>query len=320
MTKVVAIVGATGRQGGSVLRTLHASRSYKLRALSRNPNSDTARSIALECPGVEWMQADLNDKASLHRAFTGMDVVFGMTSFLDPELVARIRAGDVDAEFDQGKNIVDAAIAEGVKLLVYSGLDSMERLSGGKYPGAIQFEGKYKTQKYLLDRASRIQGVVIYLATHMQNYIHPRFSRISSVDNQTIEFTFPYHPTAQLPLVDPTTDTGPVVQYILDHPDEFSGAPVEVCGGYYSVADMVNAYVQATGKPARYVQIPFEDVGPDDLVQMFKGISEFGHYDGKGDFVELYKKISHRFTTLAEFWKSSSWTGPVHNKLPPVDQ
>ncbi|KAJ2079440.1 hypothetical protein H4R24_003769 [Coemansia sp. RSA 988] len=310
MSKLVVVIGATGLQGGSVLKTLYASAKYKLRAISRNPDSCIAKNMSEAYPGVEWMTADMNDLLSLRKAFAGADIVFGMTNFFEQDILAKVAKGDMDAEFTQGKNIVDAAIAEGVESLIYSGLDSMKQLSDGKYTDVVHFEGKYKIEEYLLTKAHCIKGYVIYLGSYMQNYTNPNFTRISIDDMQTIEFAFPYSPTTLLPLVDPASDTGPVVEYILDHPSDCLGFPIEVSGGYYEAQEMAAAYSKVTGKPARYVQTSYESAGSEDFIQMFKGISEFGLFGGRSEFIDRNKKMDYKFVTPTQFWKSEMWAGP----------
>ncbi|KAJ2794901.1 hypothetical protein H4R20_006070 [Coemansia guatemalensis] len=144
----------------------------------------------------------------------------------------------------------------------------------------------------------------------MQNYTNPNFTRIAIDDMETVEFAFPYEPTTLLPLVDPASDTGPVVEYILDHPSECLGSPIEVSGGYYEAQEMAAAYSEATGKPARYVQTTYESAGSEDFVQMFKGISEFGLFGRRSGFIDRNKKMDYRFVTPVQFWKSNMWAGP----------
>ncbi|KAJ2486303.1 hypothetical protein IWW37_005661 [Coemansia sp. RSA 2050] len=308
MAKLVAIVGASGLQGGSVLKTLHATGKYRLRALTRDPDSKHVASQKAKYSGVEWVYADLDDTATLIKAFQGADIVFGMTQFFQKDIMERVEQGDKDAEFKQGKNIIDAAIAAGVDSIVLSSIDSMKQLSHGKYTGVFHFEGKHKVEEYLASRLDRIKGYYIYLGFYMENFVD--FSRISPEDNKTIEFTVPLKPTTKLPLVDTANDTGPVVAYILDHPEECLGTVVEVSGGYYEAQDMAKAFMEVTGRPSRYVQIPYEQVGSDELSQMFKGQDEFGYYGGRTDFIERNKEIKHTFTTPISFWKNRGWTGP----------
>ncbi|KAJ2724737.1 hypothetical protein GGI07_001790 [Coemansia sp. Benny D115] len=308
MTKTIAIVGATGLQGGSVVKALYGTGEYSIRALTRNPESASSKALKEKYPKIELVQTDIDNFDSLCKAFKGADVVFGMTQFFQKEIMAKIEAGDLDAEFNQGKAIVDAAIAEGVSSLIYSSLDSMKKNSNGKYPGVLHFEGKHRVQEYLLSKSDKIRGYIVYVGFYMENYID--FARISQADNSTIEFSFPLDATAQVPLVDTANDVGGVVKYVLDNPEECLGKVVEVSGGYYEAQEMVKAFIEVTGKSARYVQIPCEYLNSDELTQMFKGIQEFGLFGGRTDFIDRNKRIDHKFTTPVEFWKNRGWTGP----------
>ncbi|KAJ1946803.1 hypothetical protein EC988_005492, partial [Linderina pennispora] len=64
MSKLVVITGATGLQGGSVLKSLHETGGYKLRAITRNALSENVKSLQSKYPDVEWVSAELDDYAS----------------------------------------------------------------------------------------------------------------------------------------------------------------------------------------------------------------------------------------------------------------
>ncbi|KAJ1731002.1 hypothetical protein LPJ72_004175 [Coemansia sp. Benny D160-2] len=308
MTLTVAIIGATGLQGGSVLRALQATGGYKLVAVTRNTSSESAKEIKTKYPDVELVAADINDTASLEKAFKGADFVFGMTQFFQPEIADKVGSGNLDTEYIQGKNIIDAAIAVGVKNIVMSTLPSMKEISGGKYSKVLHFEGKHRVEEYLKSKADKIRGATIYLGFYMENYL--QFSQISSEDKATVEFTFPFPPTTEIPLAEAAKDTGGVVAYIIANFDDFVGKATEVSGGFYQAQEMVNAFTEATGKPARYVQIPHAYLNSEELEQMFKGVEEFGLFDKSAEFLETNKKMGYKHTTPAEFWKNCGWTGP----------
>ncbi|KAJ1895997.1 hypothetical protein LPJ81_004840, partial [Coemansia sp. IMI 209127] len=249
MTQTVAIIGATGLQGGSVLRSLHSAGKYNITAVTRNTSSASATEIKSKYPDVKLIKADLDDVESLTKAFKNTDLVFGMTLFDQPDIMNRIAAGDVDVEFNHGKNIADAAIASGVKDIIFSTLYSMSELSNGECLDAIQFDGKYKIEKYIKSKATEIRGAFIHVGYYMENYVS--LSRISPEDNRTVEFAIPAKPTTKLPLVDIAKDTGGVVSHMLDNFDDFVGKTMPVCSGFYEAQDMVNAFTEVTGKPAR---------------------------------------------------------------------
>ncbi|KAJ2826717.1 hypothetical protein IWW50_002230, partial [Coemansia erecta] len=256
MTKLIAIVGATGLQGGSVLKTLYASGKYKIRALTRSKNSDKATALVEKYPDIELTEADLDNVESLRQAFSGADIVFGVTDV--KSVFPRVLGGEIDAEFTQGKNIVDAAIDAGVSTIVYSSLDSASKVSGGKYTKVHHFDMKHRTEEYLRSKSDKVDSFFIHLGCYMNNFLDR--ACISPEDTQTIEFHFPVEPATLIPLVDPINDTGPVVEYVLDHPNECQGVIYDVSGGLYEAQEVAKAFTEVTGKSARYVQTPLESV------------------------------------------------------------
>lgn len=95
--KTVLVAGATGKQGGSVVRAL-IKKGYKIKALTRNPSSESAK--RLHNSGIEIAAGDMVQKNSLANALRGVDIVFAMTTPFQ---------SDHDSEVAQGINIVDAA-------------------------------------------------------------------------------------------------------------------------------------------------------------------------------------------------------------------
>src|SRR5713226_7541080 len=107
--RLVLVTGATGRQGGGVVSHL-LPKGWSLRALTReSPSHPAAQQLASR--GIEVVQGDLEDPASLERAARG---VYGIYSVQDYWAVGAKR------EVQQGKNIADAAMKAGVEHFVYS--------------------------------------------------------------------------------------------------------------------------------------------------------------------------------------------------------
>ena len=78
--KIVAVLGATGAQGGSIVRSLLTDPQFAVRAITRNPESDAAK--ALVNLGAQVVKADINNKDELLAAFKGAYAVFAVTKFL----------------------------------------------------------------------------------------------------------------------------------------------------------------------------------------------------------------------------------------------
>src|ERR1700741_4799291 len=134
--KLIAVIGATGQQGGGVLRALQASGQFKVRALTRNP--DKHRDLA-----EEVVEADLNRPETLTAALEGAHGVFLVTNF-------REKGAD---ELKQATAAVRAAKDTGVKHFIWSTLPNVEAISGGKFH-VPHFTGKAK-----IDRIVKAAGV-----------------------------------------------------------------------------------------------------------------------------------------------------------------
>src|SRR4029079_4124774 len=129
--KVVLITGATGKQGGATLRHLAKQGGFKLRAMTRKPDSDAAK--ALGALGAEGVAADLNDAASLERAVAGAWGVFAVQNTWE--------AG-VEREEEQGKRIAEIARRQGVQHYVYSSVASAHRNTGIPH-----FDNKWRVEE-----------------------------------------------------------------------------------------------------------------------------------------------------------------------------
>jgi uncharacterized protein YbjT (DUF2867 family) len=119
--KVITVIGATGAQGGGLARAILADPGgeFAVRAVTRKPDGDAARALA--AAGAEVVQADLDDIASLRRAFDGAYGAYCVTNYW--ELLSP------DREIAQAKNLADATRASGVTHILWSTLeDTRERV------------------------------------------------------------------------------------------------------------------------------------------------------------------------------------------------
>ncbi len=90
--KIIAVVGATGEQGGGLVRAITSDPNgeFAARALTRNPDSDAAKALA--ALGAEVVAADIDDEASIERAFDGAYGAYCVTFFWE-HMTPRDRAG-----------------------------------------------------------------------------------------------------------------------------------------------------------------------------------------------------------------------------------
>src|SRR5262249_50307 len=118
--KIIAVVGATGTQGGGLCRAILADPNggFAVRAITRDPNKDNAKALASQ--GAEVVSANLDDVESLEKAFSGAYAVYGVTNFWEHF--------SGEKEKVQAKNIADAAKAAGVKHVIWSTLEDTRKL------------------------------------------------------------------------------------------------------------------------------------------------------------------------------------------------
>src|SRR5215472_1395622 len=127
----ILVTGATGRQGGAVVRHLK-KRGCRVRALTRNSSKPSARALAES--GVEVVSGDLDKPDSLLAALRGMRGVFSVQNWWETGTAGEIR---------QGKNVADAARAAKVELLVYSSVGGAQ-----KQPDITHWRTKWEVENH----------------------------------------------------------------------------------------------------------------------------------------------------------------------------
>ncbi len=149
---LILVTGATGQQGGAAARHLLKD-GWKVRALVRAPESEKA--VALQRAGAELAKGDLYDRASVDAALRGAYGVFSLQNYWLPDV-------GFDGEVRQGKIVVDAAKAAGVKHFLYSSVGAAHRGMGQKH-----FQTKWIVEQYL--HASGLPFTILRPAAFMEN-------------------------------------------------------------------------------------------------------------------------------------------------------
>ena len=138
--KIIAVIGATGAQGGGLVRAILADKSggFTARAITRNPNSEKGQ--ALKAAGAEVVAADADKPETLGKAFAGAHGAFCVTNFwehLSPE-----------RELTQARNLAQAVKSAAVQHVIWSTLEDTRKwvpLSDNRMPTLM---GKYKVPHF----------------------------------------------------------------------------------------------------------------------------------------------------------------------------
>ncbi|ORY10340.1 hypothetical protein BCR34DRAFT_352485 [Clohesyomyces aquaticus] len=162
LTKAILITGATGKQGGSVLKQLAthpSSPQYTLLAVTRNASSPSAQKLTNKYPSVQLVQGNLNDVPALFAAAKEILGASGKPSKIWGVYSVQISIGPgvtQASEIAQGKALIDASISEGVSHFVYSSLDRGGNEKSWETATPIpHFQSKFEIEKHLLEKAGK---------------------------------------------------------------------------------------------------------------------------------------------------------------------
>jgi len=243
----VAVIGATGQQGRSVIDALHAT-GVPIRALVRNPDSPAAE--ALLAAGAEVVTADQEDGQALSGALANVASLFFMTTFEGPDGTA--------GEVRRGRTVADAAARAGVPHVVYSSVGGAERATGIPH-----FDSKFEVEKALSSVAS---ATFLRPTFFMENLT----AQLVPDEHGGIVIRMPMPGDVPLQMIG-VRDIGRAAARLLLEPSAIDGNAVEIAGDELTL-DLVAVQVgDALGIPARFETIPLEYLGDDeDLKSMFR--------------------------------------------------
>jgi uncharacterized protein YbjT (DUF2867 family) len=275
--RVIAVVGATGAQGGGLVRAILNDKNgpFTARAITRKVDSDKAKALA--DAGAEVVAADLDDVKSLKKAFEGAHGAFCVTNFWEhfkPE-----------KEISQARNMAQAAKEAGVHHVIWSTLEDTRKsipVSDDRMPTLM---GKYKVPHFdgkgEADAIFTELGVpTTFLVTsfYWENFIYFGMGPKKGADGK-LAITLPMG-NKKLPSI-AAEDIGKTAYAIFEEGDELIGQTVGVAGGHLTGAQMAKSLSKALGQPVNYNAVTpaafraFGFPGADDLGNMFQFNSEF---------------------------------------------
>ena len=311
--KIIAVLGATGAQGGGLVRSILKDKSgeFTARALTRDVNSDKAKALAEL--GAEVATVDIDNEESLRKAFEGAYGVYAVTFFWDhfsPE-----------KEIAQAQSIAKAAKATGVKHTIWSTLEDtrkfipltdnrMPTLGDGKYK-VPHYDGKGESNKFFTE----LNLPVTFLLTsfYWENFIYFGMGPKKGPDGK-LAITIPMS-DKKLPGI-AVEDIGKSAYSIFKSGSEFIGKTVGISGGHLTGKQMANSFTKALGQEVVYNSVPFDVYrsfgfpGADDVGNMF----QFKH-----DFEEAYcgaRSLDFSKSINPELKNFDQWLNENKAKIP----
>lgn len=228
---LVAVLGATGRQGGAVARRL-LDRGWRVRALTRRPAGPEAKE--LEALGAEARRADLGLPDSLEAAFRGVDGAFLVTDFWEHGLRSEVR---------QGVAAIDAAARAGVRHLVFSSVGGTDRTES---LGIAHFDGKRRIERHLA--RSGVPFTIIRPVTFLENFVSARYRAAIALRGV---FEFCIEPSKPFQMV-AMRDVGVFVEKAFANPTAYEGRAIELASDRCTMLEFAGMLGDHLGRPVRY--------------------------------------------------------------------
>ncbi|XP_012605257.1 nmrA-like family domain-containing protein 1 [Microcebus murinus] len=237
--KVIAVFGATGAQGGSVARAILENKKFAVRALTRDVTGPKA--LALRDLGAEVVKGDLNDETSVEAALKGVYGAFLVTNFWDDLSIKK--------EVCQGKMVAQVAKRLGLKHVVYSGLENVKRLTGGKLE-VPHFDGKGEVEEYFW--ATGVPMTSVRVAAYFENFLTAwKPAKAPDGDYYTLVL-----PMGDVPMDGiSVADIGAVVSSIFNSPEEFIGKAVGLSAEKLTIQQYADVLSKCLGKDIRDAKI-----------------------------------------------------------------
>jgi uncharacterized protein YbjT (DUF2867 family) len=292
--KTIVVIGATGAQGGGLARAILRDEGspFSVRAVTRNPDSDNAR--ALSDMGAEVVKADLDDRASLERAFDGAHGAFCVTNFWE--------SFSPEKEKEQAHNMAAAAKAAGLEHVIWSTLEDTRKwvpLEDDRMPTLMEkykvphFDAKGEADAFFQEAG--VPTTNLQTAFYWDNLIHFGMGPQRNGDGQLV-LNLPMG-DKKLPAI-AVEDIGRSAYGIFKAGSEYVGKTVAIAGEHLTGEEMAEALSSALGEPVQYNAVPFDAYreldfpGADDLGNMFQFKHDFEDYFTSARNVEATRRLN----------------------------
>lgn len=290
-SRAVLVTGATGKQGGSVVRHM-LGKGWKLRALTRDAKSKAAK--ALNDNGVEVVHGDLEDASSLDGVLRGVYGVYSVQDFW---------SSGAKREVLQGKNLADAAKKAGVEHFVYSSVGGAERNTGISH-----WDSKWEIEKHI--RKLSLPATVLRPVAFMENYYvdQVEIGILQGHLYDPVRADKPYQTIA-------SDDIGGFVALAFERPKDFMGVELEIAGSELTNRQAAEVFSKVLGRPVEFQEVPVPPM--KEFQEMFRWINDSGFQANIGALRQRYPEA--QLKTLEQWLYSEGWHKRARRFTPPPE-
>ncbi|MDR3675356.1 MAG: NmrA/HSCARG family protein [Acidobacteriota bacterium] len=311
--KVIAVVGATGAQGSGLVRAILNDKAgnFTVRALTRDSGSEKAKE--LEKSGAEVVAADVDDVASLKRAFQGAYGAYCVTFFwnhFSPE-----------KELANAAAMAEAAKHAGLQHVIWSTLEDTRRwvpLTDNRMPTLM---GKYKVPHFDAKGESDhlfvnlgVPTTIMLTSFYWDNFIHFGMGPKKGADGK-LAITLPMG-DKKLPGI-AVEDIGKCAYGIFKRGHELIGKTIGIAGGHLTGSEMAAAFSRALGREVVYNAVPpevyrgFGFPGAEDLGNMFQFKCDFEEYYCGARDLKLARSLNPSLQTFDQWLAQNKSLIPI---------
>lgn len=266
--KKILVVGVTGQQGGAVARQLLKD-EWQVYGLTRNANSPTAQAVSAK--GIQLIEGNLDDRASLDKALEGMYGVFSVQNFMDK---------GVEGETEQGIRLADAAQDASIQHFIYSSVGGADRNTGIPH-----FESKWKIEQHIqtLGLPATILRPTLFMdmfasfgfRTMLLTMLSSMVRRDKGIQVIAVE------------------DIGTFARIAFNDPATYIGKALEIAGDELSPVQLRQAISKASGQFVPYVKLPrfMTSRLPEEMSTMLNWFDTFGYQANISNLRQLHPTL-----------------------------
>ena len=311
--KVIAVVGATGAQGGGLVRAILADRAgaFSARAITRHPDSDKGK--ALRAAGAEVVAADADDPPSLRKAFAGAHGAFCVTNFWEHASPER--------ELAQASAMARAAKEAGVTHVVWSTLEDTRTrvpLADGRLP---TLKGRYKVPHF--DAKGEADAIFaresspttfLRAAFYWDNFVHFGMGPRKGPGGELV-LALPLG-GGKLPGI-AAEDIGKCAYGVFRRGADLFGKRVGIAGEILTGPELAAGFSRALGRPVQFRDLSFDDYralgfpGADDLGNMFQYQAIFNDEFCRSRDVALSRSLDPELQSFGDWLERNKARIPI---------